>query len=129
MTSKNFLKLEQNLVELDRSIKSTIRLSSADPDKCIEHLKNYKELQITPLMLKKHPYCVETMKKLKRYVGNKVEWKMSEEEAAEFAKKAQEIRSASEDIYNQFKVFTIPKKKLFIYIQLIKPNVVLVEIV
>lgn len=107
---------------MNLKIKSTVGLTKADVDKCLELLEEYRgnseavefenrvksmnilELEITPLMLKKNPHCVETMKRLRRYVGNLKEWKISDEEKLQFLEKAEKIRQKSESIYNNFKV-------------------------
>lgn len=103
-SNKDFiLNLESNLIELDHLIKASVGLSSANPEKCIEHLDEYKTLEITPLMLKKHPGCVETMKRLRRYVGNAKKWDMDESGKADFEKKANQIRVKAEEIYSTFK--------------------------
>ncbi|PSN51470.1 hypothetical protein C0J52_00738 [Blattella germanica] len=75
-----WLKLESRLVELDALVKSNLSLTKADPDRCLAHLDEISMLSIDPLMLKKHPQVVETIKKLKRYVGNVPEWNLDEEQ-------------------------------------------------
>lgn len=55
-------------------------------------------------MLKKNPNCVETMKRLRKYVGNTKAWNMPDEERIKFDFYAQQIRNKAEQIYNQFKV-------------------------
>lgn len=62
------------------------------------------ELKVTPTMLKKNPNCVETMKRLRKYVGNAKAWNMADEERIKFDFQAQQIRTKAEQIYNQFKV-------------------------
>lgn len=55
-------------------------------------------------MLKKHPVLVETMKRLRRYVGNTKSWGYTDEQKAEFDEKAAKVRNLAEGIYNRFKV-------------------------
>lgn len=55
-------------------------------------------------MLKKHPIVVETMKRLRRYVGNTKNWGFSDEQKEEFDEKAAKVRNLAESIYNSFKV-------------------------
>lgn len=51
---------------------------------------------------------------LRRYVGNLVEWKLSEDEVEAFQQKALEIRKKAEHIYNKFKaLFTIAEGQSF----------------
>lgn len=98
-----FLKLERELCELNMEIKSCVGLAGADPEKCVELMERFQKLKVTPTMLKKNPNCVETMKRLRKYVGNTKAWKMTDEERIKFDFYAQQIRTKAEQIYNQFK--------------------------
>ncbi|XP_053694979.1 hepatoma-derived growth factor-related protein 2-like isoform X2 [Sabethes cyaneus] len=105
-----FLKLERELVELNLEIKSCVGLAKADPEKCVSLMERYQKLKVTPTMLKKNPNCVETMKRLRKYVGNAKAWNMADEERIKFDFQAQQIRSKAEQIYNQFKtMFPVPE--------------------
>lgn len=55
-------------------------------------------------MLKKHPNVVETIKRIRRYVGNIKDWKFTDEERAVFNENAEKVRHLSDSIYNKFKV-------------------------
>lgn len=96
---------EVNLLQYDVDIKSSLQLSSADTARCISVLEKYKSLEITALMLKKNPQVAETIKRLRRYVGNTKEWNLSDDQQAEFNEKAGKIRKLAENIYKSFKVF------------------------
>ncbi|XP_029715001.2 lens epithelium-derived growth factor [Aedes albopictus] len=98
-----FLRLERELCELNWEIKSCVGLACANPEKCVELMEQYQKLKVTPTMLKKNPNCVETMKRLRKYVGNTKAWDMSDEERIKFDFYAQQIRTKAEQIYNQFK--------------------------
>lgn len=98
-----FLKLERELVELNWEIKACVGLAQADPERCVDLMEAYQKLKVTPTMLKKNPNCVETMKRLRKYVGNTKAWKMPDEERIKFDFYAQQIRTKAEQIYNQFK--------------------------
>lgn len=65
---------------------------------------NVLDLPITAMMLKKNPLCVETIKRLRRYVGNTKNWKFSEEDKRVFQAKTEKIRKEAIEIYNSFKV-------------------------
>ncbi|ETN58932.1 hepatoma-derived GF [Anopheles darlingi] len=97
-----FLKLERELVELNLEIKSTVKLASADAERCVRLLDQYQKLKITPTMLKKNPNCVETIKRLRKYVGNAKAWNMDDAEKSKFDIQAQQIRNKADLIYNQF---------------------------
>ncbi|KAK9506856.1 hypothetical protein O3M35_008715 [Rhynocoris fuscipes] len=99
----DFLHTESQLLEIDINIKSALNLQKAHPEKCLVLLDKLSELKITPLMLKKHPDLVHTIKKMRKYVGNVHRWNMNEEELAAFREKAGRIRVKSEHIYNKFK--------------------------
>ncbi|XP_069687792.1 PC4 and SFRS1-interacting protein-like [Periplaneta americana] len=109
-----WLKLESRLVELDALVKSNLSLTKADPDRCLSHLDEISSLTIDPLMLKKHPQVVETIKKLRRYIGNIAEWNYDDDEKAKFSSKASQIRDKADHIYNKFKaMFTVPEGRTF----------------
>lgn len=95
---------EVNLLQYDVDIKSSLQLTSADTARCISVLEKYKTLEVTALMLKKNPQVAETIKRLRRYVGNTKEWNMSDDQTAEFNEKAAKIRKLAELIYKNFKV-------------------------
>lgn len=100
----DFISAEKLLLDLDFKIKQTLQLTSANPDACLALLEELKELKITPLILKKNPHCVETMKRLRRYVGNTKNWQFTEEQKLQFNEKAEKLRKISIEIYNSFKV-------------------------
>lgn len=95
---------EVNLLQYDVDIKSSLQLSSADTSRCIMVLEKYKNLDVTALMLKKNPQVAETIKRLRRYVGNTKEWNFTDEQRLDFNEKAAKIRKLAEIIYKNFKV-------------------------
>ncbi|KAG7201569.1 hypothetical protein KM043_004315 [Ampulex compressa] len=109
-----WLRIEAQLLQLDAQIKSNLGLDRANTDKCLQAMDDMLALSIDPLMLKKHPHIVETVKRLRRYIGNLTDWKLNEEEEAAFKQKAEQIRQKAEHIYNKFKaMFTIPEGQSF----------------
>lgn len=101
---RRLLEIENMLLKYDLDIKASLQLSSADPAKCITVLEEYKSLNVTALMLKKNPSTVETVKRLRRYVGNIKDWNFDESQRAEFNENATKIRKLAEIIYKNFKV-------------------------
>lgn len=99
-----WLKIESSLVELDVMIKTSLGLDKADPGKALKYLEQMLELEIDPLMLKKHQHVVDMIKRLRRYIGNVREWKLKDKELADFKEKAEEIRKKAEIVYSKFKV-------------------------
>lgn len=55
-------------------------------------------------MLKKNPNCVETIKRLRRYVGNIKNWTISEDAKRLFILKTEKVRQRANEIYDSFKV-------------------------
>lgn len=51
-------------MELDTLIKGRLGLTKAEPDYCLAYLDEMSALTIYPLMLKKHPRIVETIKRV-----------------------------------------------------------------
>uniref|UniRef100_A0A182P4S7 PWWP domain-containing protein n=1 Tax=Anopheles epiroticus TaxID=199890 RepID=A0A182P4S7_9DIPT len=97
------LKLERQLVELNLEIKSSVKLNCADPERCVKLMDQYGNLSVTSTILKKNPNCVETMKRLRKYVGNAKAWNMDDKEKLKFDFQAQQIRQKAEQIYARFK--------------------------
>lgn len=59
-----WLRIEAQLLQLDAQIKSSLGLDRANADKCLQAMDNILILSIDPLMLKKHPHIVETVKRV-----------------------------------------------------------------
>ncbi|XP_055371262.1 hepatoma-derived growth factor-like [Condylostylus longicornis] len=104
---------KRKLVEEEMDLQKTIcdikcslglHFNDTDLDKCIELLTNLqKSFKFTPIMLKKVPEIVEVIKKMRRYVGNDHEWKLTGEVKENFEKKAQIIRDLCKNIYDSFR--------------------------
>lgn len=92
------------LIEMNGLIKSVLNKEQADVKGCIGLLERFLLLNLTPMMLLKNPAVVETIKRLRRYVGNTEYWGYSEEEIEEFNEKAEKIRGLAQSIYHQIKV-------------------------
>lgn len=88
----------------DIEIVSSLQLTAADPSRCLAILEKLKNIEFTTTMLKKNPHIVETIKRLRRYVGNTKSWNYTEEENKVFDAEAQKIRKMAEIIYKIFKV-------------------------
>ncbi|XP_052894645.1 hepatoma-derived growth factor-related protein 2-like isoform X2 [Anopheles moucheti] len=97
------LKLERQLVELNLEVKSSVKLNGADPERCVKLMEQYENLSVTPTILKKNPNCVETMKRLRKYVGNAKAWNLDDKQKLKFDFQAQLIRQKAEQIYARFK--------------------------
>ena len=62
---------EERLVELDYRIKESLNVTRPKCQDAIGALDELSSLQMAPLMLKKHPHIVETILKVKLYIGPK----------------------------------------------------------
>ncbi|KAJ8707065.1 hypothetical protein PYW08_011199 [Mythimna loreyi] len=98
-----FLKTEMKLIELDAKIKTCLSLEKADTDMCLKLLDDLTALDIKPLMLLKHPTCLETIKRMRAYVGNTPSWELSESAALVFTKQAHRIRKQADSVYKKMK--------------------------
>uniref|UniRef100_A0A1B6HJS5 PWWP domain-containing protein n=1 Tax=Homalodisca liturata TaxID=320908 RepID=A0A1B6HJS5_9HEMI len=109
-----YLKVEAQLLDIDVRIKSSLSLKQAEPESCLKCLDEFLGLKLSPLMFKKHPELVDTIKKLRKYVGNTSCWNMTDEQTHVFAGQAASIRSKSEHAYNKIKsLFMVPYGKSF----------------
>lgn len=95
--------IERDFVQLSAQLRECLGLKRADVDRCLDILKQYKEFQLTKLILLRNPDCVDSIRRMRRYIGNLKLWDLSEEQEAEFKAKAEIIRSEAVLIYNNFK--------------------------
>ncbi|CAH2084150.1 unnamed protein product [Euphydryas editha] len=105
-----FLKTEMKLIELDAKIKTCLCLEKADTELCLKLLDELMELDVKPLMLLKHPTCLETVKRMRAYVGNTPSWDLSERAVLQFGQHALRIRRQADALYGSMRdLFTTPE--------------------
>ncbi|XP_046399738.1 PC4 and SFRS1-interacting protein isoform X2 [Ischnura elegans] len=110
-----WLQIECRMVELDAYIRANMSLNNADCDKAIHYMDEMDKLTISPLMLKKNPMVVQTVRMLRFYIGNHSKWSMTDVEKADFIQKTAIVRAKAEHLFNKFKsVFIVPEGKPFI---------------
>lgn len=100
------LENQYDMITAMQKIKLDLGLEKAEIDHSIDLLENFNENilpHITKLMLLKYPNTVDTIKRLKKYVGNSDKWKMDETEEKEFHAKATKIRNTASLVYDAFK--------------------------
>jgi len=99
-----WLKIEQRLVELDIAVKTSLNLKRPSPDRCIQALEELGDLGIAPLMLKKQPDIVSTVKRLRKYVGphGYRSW-IDEEARSKIERSIMTIQGKSEILFSKFK--------------------------
>ncbi|CAD6992195.1 unnamed protein product [Ceratitis capitata] len=106
--------IERDFIQMSQQLRESLGLKSADVERCVDLLKQYKDFELTQLMLLRNPDCVDIIRRLRRYVGNLKEWSLSNEEENEFRAKAEIIRNEAVYIYNYFKkLFEIPTDQQF----------------
>ncbi|XP_017091698.2 PC4 and SFRS1-interacting protein isoform X2 [Drosophila bipectinata] len=100
--------MERDFITLSQQLRECLGLRRANVGKCLEILEQFKEVDLTRLMLLRNPECVDIMRRLRRYVGNLELWKMNSTDEMEFKEKAQIIRKVSTGIYDSFKALFAP---------------------
>ncbi|EDV44092.1 uncharacterized protein Dana_GF18819 [Drosophila ananassae] len=100
--------MERDFITLSQQLRECLGLRRANVGKCLEILEQFKEVELTKLMLLRNPECVDIMRRLRRYVGNLELWKMNSTDEMEFKEKAQIIRKVSTNIYDSFKALFAP---------------------
>ena len=65
-----WLKIEQRLVDLDIAVKTSLHLERPMPEDCITALDELNELALSPLMLKKQPDVVTTIRYVIIIIGS-----------------------------------------------------------
>ncbi|XP_017055713.1 PC4 and SFRS1-interacting protein [Drosophila ficusphila] len=95
--------MERDFIQLSQQLRECLGLRRANVGKCIEILEQFKEVELTKLMLLRNPECVDIMRRLRRYVGNLELWKMELSDEADFKEKALTIRQVSSTIFDGFK--------------------------
>ncbi|XP_016951308.1 PC4 and SFRS1-interacting protein [Drosophila biarmipes] len=101
--------MERDFIQLSQQLRECLGLRRANVGKCLEILDQFKEVELTKLMLLRNPECVDIMRRLRRYVGNLELWKMDHSDEVEFKEKAQIIRKVSSGIYDGFKSLFNPE--------------------
>ena len=61
--------MEQRLLDIDLDIKKALHFERPDMAKCLKALEELDSLALAPLMLKKQPDIVTTIRKIRKYVG------------------------------------------------------------
>ncbi len=65
--------MEQELLDLDLAVKQALHFQRPNMQRCLEHLNDLQKLSVTPLMLKKQPTILATLRKVRKYQGPKPE--------------------------------------------------------
>lgn len=92
-----------------QEVRLALGLETADVDRSIELLESFREKNlphITDLMLLKYPNTVDTVKRLRKYIGNFHSWDLETTQVQQFQENAKKIRSTASEIYEKIKVRT-----------------------
>jgi len=106
-----WIKIEEKVMDLNISIKTALHVERPSPQDCITALVELGQLDIKPLMIKKQPDIVTTIRRLRKYVGPRkyvglqkfVNW--PDKELRELMEKQIEtIQTKADQIYSKFKL-------------------------
>jgi len=95
-----FLMVEQKITDLDIALKMALHHEKPDLKRCITISEEVQKLAIVPLMLKKHPEIVATIRRMRKYVGPR-EAHPNPKEQKEIEAQAEKIRMEAEVIYKK----------------------------
>ncbi|XP_026846301.1 hepatoma-derived growth factor-like [Drosophila persimilis] len=94
--------IERDLIQLTAVVRCCLNQRRANVSRCFTNLKLLKKLDVTKLMLLRNPQSVETIRSMRRYVGNLNVWKMDASDEAAFNAQAKIIRQKATIIYERF---------------------------
>ena len=66
-----WMKVEKRLIDIDIAIRMALHHQEPDMERCLSLIEEFKKLAIQPLMLKKLPDVVSTVRKIRKYIGPK----------------------------------------------------------
>ncbi|GLH02556.1 Putative oxidoreductase GLYR1 homolog [Gryllus bimaculatus] len=99
-----FWKKELEMLKQEERLKIEFNIKKPNPEQGLTILNEFHHIGIEPLMLKKHPHVLETIKKLCKYVGNPVGWKYSKEQKKSFAAICEKVKQKAKVIIDEFAV-------------------------
>ena len=96
-----FLMVEQKIMDLNVALMMSLHHLKPDLKRCLTICDEVQKLAIVPLMLKKHPEIVATIRRMRKYVGPK-ECHPNPKEQEKIEAQAKEIRMEAEVMYKKF---------------------------
>lgn len=97
-----WLKTEAEMLEMDRSIKTTLNNSNPQINKCCELLTELLQMNLEPLHLIKQPDILMTIRKLRKYVGPADKSNYTEADRVNIAAGVKMITTRSNLCYEKF---------------------------
>lgn len=114
LSNIDVLHAEVEMLDSIYNLRISLRTEQADYEIALDALERLSELQISPLMLKKHREVVDTVKQVAKYIGNTEEWGLDEQEIKEHREKINLVRRKAVSMYNKFvSLFTVPDGESF----------------
>ena len=108
-----WLKVEQRLIDLDIAIKTSLHYQKPDMKDCLKHLEELTSMPVAPLMFKKQPDIVTTIRKLRKYIGPQDE-PSDPSVGQEWVSLSEKIRLKSDEIFHRIQsCFTVPEGASF----------------
>lgn len=108
------IRTEGEMLEIDLGIRTSLNIRDPNTRDCIRLLNRLLDLKLTPLMLKKHSDVVQTIKKVRRYIGNVPASCRETEEIQAFHSEASIIRNKADHAYAKFvSLFHVPAHQSF----------------
>uniref|UniRef100_A0A1A9WEB7 LEDGF domain-containing protein n=1 Tax=Glossina brevipalpis TaxID=37001 RepID=A0A1A9WEB7_9MUSC len=95
--------VDREFVQLCQGVRLCLTLERANVNRCLEILKQLKELQLNCALLVRNPDCVDTIRCVQHYIGNFKSWHLTPEQEAEFKAGAENIRNEASMIFSNFK--------------------------
>ncbi len=100
--------MEQKLVDIDLEIKKSLHFEAPDMPRCLKVLEDLDSLVLAPLMLKKQPDIITTVRKLRKYVGPQAASNHAVGE--EWSQESKKIRVKADAIYKKLQnAFAVPE--------------------
>ena len=96
-----FLMVEQKIMDLNVALRMSLHHLKPDLKRCLTICDEVKKLAIVPLMLKKHPEIVATIRRMRKYVGPK-KCHPNPKEQEKIEVQAKQIRMEAELMYKKF---------------------------
>lgn len=103
---KSRMQRQYDMITSIQDIKNALGLETTDAERAVELLEEFKESilpQINEVILLKYPNTVDTIRRLRKYIGNVRSWNLDEIQVEKFEKRAAQVRALANDIFDSFK--------------------------
>ena len=101
------------MIDLDIAIKTALHYQRPEMKQCLDHLEELGSMPVAPLMFKKQPDIVTTIRKLRKYIGPEDE-PADPQVGQEWVSMAEKIRLRSDAIFHKIQsCFTVPEGSNF----------------